>query len=250
MCPGFRRGTSLQPIRARTSVGCPSTQVSTLSWGPQLLCWLQGGNSLIRPSRVFSAGVGGGVWVYWGKLGHLKTSSQEGAVLEPQLQGTQKGEAGGAGRGSKVRENVLWPLLLALGRHCPHLSPGAWATALNSFTLSKVPTPGKATRRVPSVFLGRSPPWGSPPGAPGESTALVSSPGFKVLLSPCISLEHVTYSLVPDLSSIQWAETVSAVSLALSTALACASCPVTVSDEIMSSYTCCSCKIVIIEDQQ
>lgn len=44
------------------------------------------------------------MWVYWGKLGHLKTSGQEGAVLEPQLQGTQRG---GAGRESKVRENVL-----------------------------------------------------------------------------------------------------------------------------------------------
>lgn len=43
------------------------------------------------------------MWVYWGKLGHLKTSSQEGAVLEPQLQGTQRSEAGGAGRESKVR---------------------------------------------------------------------------------------------------------------------------------------------------
>lgn len=82
--------------------------------------------------------------VYWGKLGHLKTSSQEGAVLEPQLQGTQRGKMGGAGRESKVRENVLWPLLLALGRHCPHLSPGGWATALNSITLSKLPEPGSS----------------------------------------------------------------------------------------------------------
>lgn len=82
------------------------------------------------------------MWVYWGKLGHLKTSSQEGAVLEPQLQGTQRGDAGGADRGSKVRENVLWPLLLALGRHRPHLSPGGWATALNSLTLRKLPSQG------------------------------------------------------------------------------------------------------------
>ena len=50
------------------------------------------------------------MWVYWGKVGHLKTSSQEGAVLEPQLQGTQRGEAGGAGRESKVRgESALAP---------------------------------------------------------------------------------------------------------------------------------------------
>lgn len=46
------------------------------------------------------------MWVYWGKVGHLKTSNQEGAVLEPQLQGTQRGEVGGAGREGQVRENV------------------------------------------------------------------------------------------------------------------------------------------------
>lgn len=83
----------------------------------------------------------GGVWVYWGKLGHLKTSSQEGAVLEPQLQGPQRGESGGIGRERKARETVLWPPFLALGRHCSHLSPGGWATALNSFELFR---PGKA----------------------------------------------------------------------------------------------------------
>lgn len=49
------------------------------------------------------------MWVYWGKLGHLKTSSQEGAVLEPQFQGTQKGEMGGADRKSKGREMCSGP---------------------------------------------------------------------------------------------------------------------------------------------
>ena len=103
------------------------------------------------------------MWVYWGKLGHLKTSSQEGAVLEPQLQGTQRGEVGGAGRESEVGENVLWPLLLALGRHCPHFSPGGWATALNSSTPSKLPEPRRSVHECLRSAWG-SPPWG--PGGP------------------------------------------------------------------------------------
>lgn len=126
------------------------------------------------------------MWVYWGKLGHLKTSSQEGAVLEPQLQGTQRGEAGGAGRGSKVRENVLWPLLLALGRHRPHLSPGGWATALNSLALSKLPEPGSSLQCVSLVCLGLG---------PREGTLHWES-GFEVPAQP-LSLEHAPHSLVP-----------------------------------------------------
>lgn len=51
------------------------------------------------------------MWVYWGKLGHLKTSSQEGAVLEPQLQGAQSAEVGGAGRESRVRKCALAPFI-------------------------------------------------------------------------------------------------------------------------------------------
>lgn len=53
------------------------------------------------------------MWVYWGKLGHLKTSSQEGAVLEPQLQGAQSAEVGGAGRESSQKMcsgPFYWPL--------------------------------------------------------------------------------------------------------------------------------------------
>lgn len=38
------------------------------------------------------------MWVYWGKLGHLETRSQEGAVLEPQLPGAQWGKGGGLTR--------------------------------------------------------------------------------------------------------------------------------------------------------
>lgn len=90
------------------------------------------GNSLISPSRVFSDGGGGGVWVYWGKLGHLKTSSQEGTVLGPCCKGTQ----GVRWEGQSDRKCALAPFT-ALGRCCPYLSPGGWSTVLNCLAQSK-----------------------------------------------------------------------------------------------------------------
>lgn len=41
------------------------------------------------------------------------------------------------------QRNVPWPPFLALGRHRPQLSPGGWATALNSFTQADSPTQGR-----------------------------------------------------------------------------------------------------------
>lgn len=62
------------------------------------------------------------MWVYWGKLGHLETGSQEGAVLGPHSREPRK--ARWEGLTDKVTENMPWPLLLALERQCPHLSRG------------------------------------------------------------------------------------------------------------------------------
>jgi hypothetical protein len=55
------------------------------------------------------------VWVYWGKLGHLKTSSQEGAVLEPQLQGTQGARWEGLAGRAKLEKICSGPFYWPLG---------------------------------------------------------------------------------------------------------------------------------------
>lgn len=95
-------------------------------------CWPAPGNSLISLSRVFSDGGGGGVWVYWGKLGHLKTSSQKGTVLGPGCKGTQ----GVRWEGQSHRKYALAPFT-ALGRCWPYLSPGGCPTVLNFLAQSK-----------------------------------------------------------------------------------------------------------------
>lgn len=87
------------------------------------------------------------MWVYWGKLGHLKTSSQEGAVLEPQLQGTQRGEAGGAGRESRVRGKCALAPFIGPGEALSSpRSRGAGQLPLIPFSQSKLPEPRRALR--------------------------------------------------------------------------------------------------------
>lgn len=80
------------------------------------------------------------MWVYWGKVGHLKTSSQEGAVLEPQLQGTQRVEAGGGGREQNQRKMCSGPFYWPLGGIVLILLQGAGQlTALDFFLPNKLP---------------------------------------------------------------------------------------------------------------
>lgn len=185
------------------------------------------------------------MWVYWGKLGHLKTSSQEGAVLERQLQGTQRGEVGGAASESKVGENVLWPLLLALGRHRPRFSPGGWATALNSSTPSKWPEPGRSVQGVPLVWLGVT-----TVELRGCALHWESGPGIRVLLSLCILGACRPLPCASVLSSAQWAGTVSAFDPAASPALSAALPSDYSSDGIPTSYKCFSYEVAVPEDQR
>jgi hypothetical protein len=75
-----------------------------------------------------------------GLLGETRSPENQqprGSCPGAPAPGNPGGEVGGAGREGEVGENMLWPLLLAPGRHHPHLSPGGWATALNSFAQSR-----------------------------------------------------------------------------------------------------------------
>ena len=87
--------------------------------------------------------------------------------------------------------NVPWPPFLALGRHCPQLSPGGWATALNSFTQADCPSQGRPSSECLLSAWG-APPWGSRREHYTGSWAQDSS-----YCSVFVSCECVLHSLVP-----------------------------------------------------
>lgn len=92
------------------------------------------GNSLIRPSRVFSDGGGRRCVGLLGETRSPENQQSRGTCPGAPAPGNLERQDGrGWQREQRQRKNMLWPLLLALGRHCPHLSPGGWATALISF---------------------------------------------------------------------------------------------------------------------
>lgn len=154
------------------------------------------------------------MWVYWGKLGHLKTSGQEGAVLEPQLQGTQKGGGAGLAGRAKSEKMCSGPFYWPLG--------GIVLTFLQrTGQLPLIPSPRAncqsqgAQQGVPSVCLG---PATRGPGVPVTAQSLHPWSLSPTLLCLCFVIHPMgrDHVFCPALSP------------ALSTVPACDRCPVNI----------------------
>ena len=92
---GSHDRASPQLIGARTSVGCPSTQASALSWGlPSCCVNSTDGNSLIRPSRVFLDGGGRRCVGLLGETRSPENQQSRGSCPGAPAPGNPEGRAG------------------------------------------------------------------------------------------------------------------------------------------------------------
>ena len=146
--------------------GLPQRPNQCLPWGlPGSSVSSPDGNSLIRPSRVFLDGGGRRCVGLLGETRSPENQQSRGSCPGAPAPGNPEGRASW-GLTEQSQRNVPWPPFLALGRHCPQLSPGGWATALDSFTQADCPSQGRHSRECLLSARVRH------PGAQGGSTIL------------------------------------------------------------------------------
>lgn len=170
-------------------MGCPSTQASALTWGlPSCCVNSTDGNSLIRPSRVFSDGGGRCV----GLLGETRSPENQ----------QSRGSCPGAPAPGTPKRRVRWDWQGAQSQRNCALAPFFWPLGDTVLTflqgagrLPLIPSSCSGQGRHSSEWLLLA--WGLPSWGPGRELCARNQGQGASYCSALVSCECILCSLVP-----------------------------------------------------